>query len=328
MVKRILLGLLSFTIWCNYALSQSMDAEVLKHSDIYFLKNSGESVTLRDSADFIRVISPPDSVYKNAFVVRDFYKNGKPKLIGRTLTPEVMLKRQGMFVEYYPNGHRKLIENYDNGWRVGDVTYFYPNGRVYYVSNYDKDKKLDFINEANDSTGTAVVTNGNGTWTEYSDDFKFIKGKGVIVNGLKEGEWQGTPNDSVTYTCTYKQGSSVSGVSYTKSGKEYHFTKDIAEPGPKGGIEKFYQFLARNIRYPAEAKEHNIQGKVWSTFTVEKDGRLTNIKILQGIGHGCNEEVQRVLSLSSPWEPEYQYGIPVKEIYRVPISFALAFDNH
>jgi TonB family protein len=253
---------------------------------------------------------------------------GKPKLVGKTLSPNFSLKRQGVFVEYYPNGHRKLMENYDNGSQTGDVTRFYTNGRVYYVSNYDKGKKLNIISEANDSTGVATVTDGKGAWTEYSDDFKFVKGKGSIVNGLKQGEWQGAPNDSVTYTCTYKQGTSVTGVSHTKSGKEYHFTNDMAQPGPKGGIEKFYQLLARNRRYPAEAKERNVQGKVWSTFTVEKDGRLTNIRILQGIGYGCNEEVQRVLNLSSPWEPEYQYGIPVRVKYQVPISFALQVEYH
>ncbi len=309
------------------ALAQS-NADLLKKSDIYYLKNSGQLVDQKDSADYIRVISPPDSTDLNLFVVRDFYLNGKPKLVGKSLIPNYFLKRQGMFIEYFSNGHRKQISNYENNEKKGDVINYYPNGKFYYTYNFNKDLKQEIVTDAGDSTGIAIAENGRGTWIEYDEDFKFVKGKGAILNGLKEGEWRGTPNDSVNYVCTYSKGNSVAGISHTKSGKEYHFTKDIVWPEFKGGIANFYSFLAHNIHYPAVAKENNIQGKVFIGFLVEKDGSLSHFKILRGIGSGCDEEVLRVMKISPPWSAEYRYGIAVAELYNIPISFTLQSDGH
>ncbi|MFI5163200.1 MAG: TonB family protein [Sphingobacteriales bacterium] len=324
MIKKAFIFILSIG-YCACTFAQG-NADFFKKSYIYYLKNTGQLVAQKDSADYIRVISPPDSTDLNLFVVRDFYPDGKPKLIGTSLIPYYYLKRQGIFVEYFPNGHRKQIVSYENNVQEGDVTSYYPNGKFYYTYNFRKDLKQDIITAAGDSTGAKIAENGNGIWIEYDNDFKFVKGKGAILNGLKEGEWRGTPNDSVTYVCTYSKGNSVSGTSHTKSGKEYHFTKDIILPEFKGGMTKFYEFLARSIHYPAVAKENHIQGKVFISFLVEKDGSLSHFTILRGIGAGCDEEVLRVMKLSPPWSPGYRYGIVADQLYNVPIGFALQND--
>jgi len=99
------------------------------------------------------------------------------------------------------------------------------------------------------------------------------------------------------------------------------------EPTPAGGIGKFYEYLAKNIRYPAVAKENNIQGKVFLTFVVEKDGAITDVKVLRGLGSGCDEEAMRVLRAAPKWKPGIQNGRPVRVQYQVPISFALQQDD-
>jgi periplasmic protein TonB len=99
------------------------------------------------------------------------------------------------------------------------------------------------------------------------------------------------------------------------------------EPEPNGGIGKFYEYLQKNIRYPAVAKENNIQGKVFLTFVVEKDGSITDVKVLRGLGSGCDEEAMRVLRNSPKWKPGIQNGRPVRVQYQVPISFALQQDD-
>ena len=327
MIKKLLLGLFLLGR-CLSVSAQNNAQELLKQSDIYYFNKSGQIVDIKDSADYIRVISPPDSTDLNLFVVRDFYLNGKPKLVGKSLIPNYYLMRQGMFIEYFSNGHRKQISNYENNEKNGDVINYYPNGKFYYTYNFNKDLKQEIVTDAGDSTGTVIAENGRGAWIEYDEDFKFVKGKGAILNGLKEGEWQGTPNDSVTYVCTYSKGNSLAGISHTKSGKEYHFTKDIVWPEFKGGMANFYSFLAHNIHYPAVAKENNIQGKVFIGFLVEKDGNLSHFRILRGIGSGCDEEVMRVMKISPPWSPEYRYGIAVTELYNIPISFTLQSDGH
>src|SRR5579862_5648453 len=58
---------------------------LLMQSDVFYLKNSGEVVSTKDSAGYIRVISPPDSSNLNLYIVRDFFTNGRPKLVGASL---------------------------------------------------------------------------------------------------------------------------------------------------------------------------------------------------------------------------------------------------
>jgi protein TonB len=90
-----------------------------------------------------------------------------------------------------------------------------------------------------------------------------------------------------------------------------------------GGLEKFGNYLFKNIRYPAVARENNVQGKVFLTFVVEKDGSLTDIKVLRGIGSGCDEEATRVIKASPKWKPGMQNGRAVRSQFTVPISFTL-----
>lgn len=91
-----------------------------------------------------------------------------------------------------------------------------------------------------------------------------------------------------------------------------------------GGIQKFYDYLGKQIKYPAAARENNVQGKVYMTFVVEKDGSLTDIKVMRGIGSGCDEEAIRVLKASPKWKPGEQNGRTVRQQYTVPINFTLA----
>ncbi|PWK80398.1 protein TonB [Mucilaginibacter oryzae] len=105
------------------------------------------------------------------------------------------------------------------------------------------------------------------------------------------------------------------------------FTSVEQVPEFAGGLEKFGQYLGKNIRYPAVARENNVQGRVICTFVVEKDGSLTDIKVVRGIGSGCDEEAVRVLKNSPKWKPGIQNGRPVRVQYSVPISFTLASEE-
>jgi len=103
----------------------------------------------------------------------------------------------------------------------------------------------------------------------------------------------------------------------------YSFVSMENPPAFPGGIEKFYKFLSDNIKYPPMAAENNIQGNVFVSFTVEKDGSLTDIKIDRKLGHGTDEEAVRVLKLSKRWNPGMQNGKPVRVKYNIPIKFSL-----
>ncbi|MBK0381566.1 TonB family protein [Pedobacter sp. SD-b] len=94
-------------------------------------------------------------------------------------------------------------------------------------------------------------------------------------------------------------------------------------PAFPGGLDAFGKYLGKNLRYPPVAKEAGIQGRVYCQFVVEKDGSLTDIKVVRGIGGGCDEEAIRVLKTSPKWSPGIQNGRPVRVSYTVPIFFQL-----
>ncbi|WP_413670897.1 TonB family protein [Mucilaginibacter sp. Mucisp86] len=116
-------------------------------------------------------------------------------------------------------------------------------------------------------------------------------------------------------------------IASAQSGPDAVFTSVEQVPEFKGGIEAFGKFLMTNIRYPKAAHDNNVQGRVIITFVVEKDGSLSNMKVVRGIGSGCDEEAVRVLSISPAWKPGIQNGKPVKVQYSVPISFTLTDDK-
>lgn len=90
-----------------------------------------------------------------------------------------------------------------------------------------------------------------------------------------------------------------------------------------GGLEGLLGFLSRNIRYPALARQNGIQGRVYLSFVVEKDGTVSTIQILRGIGGGCDEEAIRVVENMPRWTPGRQNGRPVRVIYNLPVRFSL-----
>lgn len=90
-----------------------------------------------------------------------------------------------------------------------------------------------------------------------------------------------------------------------------------------GGEEKFNQFLADSLKYPELARESGIQGRVFVTFVVEKDGSVSDARVLRGIGGGCDEEALRVINLMPRWNPGRQRGQPVRVQYNLPIKFTL-----
>jgi TonB family protein len=101
------------------------------------------------------------------------------------------------------------------------------------------------------------------------------------------------------------------------------FTSVEQVPEFPGGLTAFGNFLAKNMRYPAEARHNNIQGRVIISFVVETDGTLSSFKIARGIGYGADEEAIRVLALSPKWTPGIQDGKKVRVAYSVPIAFSL-----
>lgn len=93
------------------------------------------------------------------------------------------------------------------------------------------------------------------------------------------------------------------------------------KPDFPGGLQKFYDFVGKNYQTP---EEEGLRGKVYVTFVVEKDGSLTDIKVLRDIGYGTGKEAIRVLNKCPRWTPGEQNGKKVRCTYSLPISIESA----
>lgn len=102
------------------------------------------------------------------------------------------------------------------------------------------------------------------------------------------------------------------------------FTVVEESPSYPGGDAARIQFLQQNIVYPQMARESGIQGTVYVTFVVERNGNVTDVRVLRGIGGGCDEEAVRVIKAMPKWNPGKQRGKPVRVQFNMPIKFTLA----
>ena len=105
------------------------------------------------------------------------------------------------------------------------------------------------------------------------------------------------------------------------STEEEIFTVVEQQPVFPGGMGAYQQYLRKNLQYPPAAKAARVSGKVFATFIIRSDGRLTDVQILKGLGYGCDEEAVRIVSAMPNWQPGQQSGRPVNVKYNVVIPF-------
>jgi TonB family protein len=104
---------------------------------------------------------------------------------------------------------------------------------------------------------------------------------------------------------------------------------NVVEEMPEfpGGVEAMIHYVGDNVKYPEEAKDKEIQGRVFISFVIEKDGSVNEVKVMRGIGGGCDEEAVRVIKAMPKWKPGKQEGKPVRVNYMMPINFKLNNDT-
>lgn len=98
---------------------------------------------------------------------------------------------------------------------------------------------------------------------------------------------------------------------------------DVVEEMPQypGGPQALFEFLSNNVKYPEEAEKAGIQGRVIATFVVEKDGSVSNAKVVKSVDPLLDAEALRVISAMPKWKPGKQNGKVVRVKYTVPLSF-------
>jgi protein TonB len=171
-------------------------------------------------------------------------------------------------------------------------------------------------NKIPDGLHTHYYQAGGARW--YTKEFK----AGKLV-----GDWRSYyPGGQLKRIEHYQADTFVRGECFNEDGSSRAFTHFEQQPTYPGGAEALFKMIADNIKYPPEARKNNIAGKVITTFVVNKDGSVSDIKIARDIGGGCGEETLRILGFMERWTPGYQDDKPVKVRYSLPLSFKLESD--
>lgn len=328
---------LLFVILCSFQIAKAQ-----KKQNVYFFKNNGKEVNVKDSADFVRVVQEPDSGETN-FVLLEYYADGKRKTVGKVSAFEPRLVYEGVILRFNIEGKRKEITSYEKGMPKGMSYQYFGNGKMQKQIEY-----LAFVPQVNlspsimamidiapfnpnskliylaDSLGVEHVKDGNG----YIKSVEII-GKneqteeGGYADGMKHGIWKGSETAyGTSFVETYEHGKLIGGES-TREGVKYKYTSSGDPPSFKGGINKFYEYVGYSTRYPNDAARDKISGTVFLSFTIERDGRLSEVKVERPVYPSLDEEARRVVRSSPKWIPGTQRGVPVRVKYNIPLKFTV-----
>ena len=108
-----------------------------------------------------------------------------------------------------------------------------------------------------------------------------------------------------------------------KAANDKVYEKAEVMPEFPGGEQAMMDFVANNVKYPKEAMEKEISGRVLVSFVVEKDGSINETEVVKGIGGGCDEEAVRVVKAMPKWKPGKEKGKAVRVSFMLPIVFKL-----
>jgi TonB family protein len=310
----------SFLIFTVLLFSLNVDAQ---RKNTYLLKNNGEYVSNADSADYVRQVEEP-AKDSDLYPTKEYYINGSRKSVGQTSRIEPLCL-EGRHISFFKNGKRKQISTYLHGKIIDSVYNYYPNGKLYTISY--RRSPIDtsiYITTLKDSTGKDLVVNGTGEGITFDDDFNYITEKGNFKDGLREGLWTGEIKDKkITFKEVYAAGKVVSGESKDENGQTYQYTKSFIQPEFTGGMKAFYQFIARNVRYPRDAVDKRAQGTVIVRFTVLTDGTLSNIHAINYADKDLVTEAVRMMKTSKKWQPGVYRGKISAITFDSPITFTL-----
>ncbi len=317
-MKSILFAVL-FLLVPKLAVSQvSKNNELnLSTTDKLIYLDSISQPTKSNDYVYIRVIKDSKLPLKS-YTVQEYYRSGEIRMEG-TSTNNTGNSKEGILTYYYKNGNKKSLTNYVKGRENGIDLEWYENGSKKLESEYIEDRKkltaTHKIIQFWDANGVQKVMNGNGLF-EDKDEYEYSKGE--IKNGYKEGFWEGSiKNLQITYKETYKNGKLISGESVDKNKVTYNYTEIESKPEYKSGIMNFYHYVSKNYRMP---NVQGLNGKVYVTFVVDKNGKIVDPKVLRDLGYGTGEEAIRILKNCDDWIPGIQRGIKVRCSYSLPIT--------
>lgn len=147
--------------------------------------------------------------------------------------------------------------------------------------------------------------------------------KDVVIGSVTQDGISGQANVMPIAVNTGDGGGGTSATEGTVDNTVHNVAGVEVYPEFPGGMAAWAKFIQKNLKYPFMAQDANVQGKVYLSFVVEKDGSITDVNVLRGIGFGCDEEAVRVIKKSPKWKAGMQNNQTVRVRYTMPLSYTL-----
>ena len=173
-----------------------------------------------------------------------------------------------------------------------------------------------------DCRGTCPACEAEVRYIQQQLDIRRQLGKAVAVVGI-------SASLAALNSCAIDNESLVIPATSVENSAPHMLVGDVVEDMPEfpGGSQKLLEYLKENTHYPEIAEKNGVQGRVVVTFVVEKDGSITEAKIVKSVDQSLDEEAFRVVKSMPKWKPGMCNGEPTRVKYTVPITFRLPESN-
>lgn len=320
--KVILLFCLFFTI-VNYSQNEN--------DKIVYFDSLMESKT-KENHFYCRIIKDY-YIKKESYLFLQYYKSGVLQQEGMSGMRDAN-SSEGKVINYYENGNKKSVINYHRGLPFGKVEQWYSNGikkleaknKIYniydFFENIDLGKKINLINHKYiiknfwDENGVQKIFKGDGFYENYNENYnQNYTEKGELKNGLKEGVWEGiwewnlekkSKENKYNYNEIYKKGKLISGTSTDMRGNTYEYTEFGIRQEPKLKVTDLTNYIYKNINTTKFNEVVNI------SFMVEKDSKITELKVHTKLYKEILQELTRIISDYKGFTPNEHRGVKVR----------------
>lgn len=187
---------------------------------------------------------------------------------------------------------------------------------VIYFDQLPSDMQSDLVEIKDQLTFTKISITDEGKSIEDIADLKNLDSD--MIHSMNVDK----PNGAI-YVALRKEGANFDYLSNKSKVNGDVFTVVEEMPEYEGGMEAFYNFVSQEIEYPIAARENGVEGRVIVQFVVGRDGAVSNVEAIKGIGYGCDEEAVRVIQKVADFKPGSQRGRTVRVRMDMPIIFKI-----
>ncbi|MEM6841844.1 MAG: TonB family protein [Bacteroidota bacterium] len=227
-----------------------------------------------------------------------------------------------------------------SSWKLGTLSALSALLFVVFACSEELDQEIkEMGSQSNAITFDQLPAEMQSGLVQIKDDLSFMKVDVPADDDLSKVEELQDLDPELIHSVNVDKSNRAIYVALKKDGANFDYLSEkskmdgelfmVVEEMPvyEGGMNAFYQYIASEMKYPIQARQKGVEGQVLVQFVVEKDGTLSDVQAIKGIGAGCDREAVRVMQNAASFKPGKQRGKPVRVRMVMPITFQLNEDS-